>query len=599
MFKEAQVAFQNGDFQRAGELAARIPAADGNYHEAQYLCVFSLYHSKGAEAALDRARKLVTSFPKMARAHNLLATILFETGLHDEAEKSCRRAAELAPRSVEIRQNLGVILDHNGWQAESQHVLMTVVRNGGKLNRKGILTLLRNTLLLGDTKTARGIIDQVRRNNPGDAEFMNFAARIEFLDGQIDTGENLLNQAIKADPMSPDILTDLGYVAMSSGDNAASSNFFHQALEIEPGHSTANFFLTYMGGDAISAGENDDRDERLKNIRTGIAKPTTPYLKKVELGFAAGKILDSLKRYDDAFEYYDHASKMVWDRLPSGAANYLPVFERVKKVFNEDLMAKFSATDKTRGDQMIFIVGMPRSGTTLLEQTLSGCHNIDAGGENGDIERLAQFIARNYGKGREFPEVVEGFSTAEVDAVAGEFMSQFNRSVEAGRVRTNKDMRLFLHVGLIAMLFPGAKIIHSRRNPLDTCLSAYFQFFKMYSMQFTYDLSVLGGYYRAYDNIMDHWRAVSPVEILDVDYENMVADHETEARRIVEFCDLEWNDACLNFQESKKMVKTASIWQVRQGIYQSSTERWRRYEKFLGPLIESLGNLAPTAGAVR
>jgi len=596
VFEEVQKAFQGGDYARAHELASKVPATDKLYPNARLLAALSTLRLGDIEAVLGEAERLTADFPKMAQAHNLLASVLFDCGRHDEAENACRRAAELSPGEPEVMQNLAVILDHNGWQAEAQHTLMLLTRRGGKLNRKAMLVLLRNTILLGDTRMARDIIAQARTGNPDDVELLNLAARVEFTEGRVDEGAELLKQALKVDPKSPDVLTDLGYLEMSAGDNAASSRYLREALKIDPSHSTAHFFFTHMGDGAKSSSKNDDREKRLANIREGLGNPSIPYLKKVDLGFAAGKILESLKNYDEAFEAYDRANKMVWDRLPPGAASFEPVFERVKSVFTKEFMAKLSPDDRTRGERMIFIVGMPRSGTTLLEQTLSGCSNVDGGGENGDIERLAQYIGGKNSNGHEFPEAVQGLSSAEVDAVAGEFLTQFDKGVPEGRVRTNKDMRLFMHMGLIATLFPGAKIIHSRRNPLDTCLSAYFQFFKMYRLQFTYNLGVLGGYYRAYVDIMDHWRKALPVEILDVDYENMVVDHEGEARRMIDFCGLEWNDDCLNFQQSKKMVKTASIWQVRQGIYQSSTERWRRYEKHLNPLIESLGDLVPESG---
>ena len=159
-------------------------------------------------------------------------------------------------------------------------------------------------------------------------------------------------------------------------------------------------------------------------------------------------------------------------------------------------------------------------------------------------------------------------------------------SPDAKRV-TDKMPMNFQNLGLIALLFPNATFIHCRRDPIDTCLSCYFQRFGRH-LDFSYSLENLAAYYRGYRQLMDHWRRTLPVKMLEVDYEETVADQEAVSRRLVAYCGLEWDDRCLQFHKTERAIRTASVWQARQPIYKSSVERWRRYEKFLGPLIDAL-----------
>jgi len=596
MLVDAQNAYKSNDFQRAIDLASKIPITHKEFPNARYLRALAGVHVWDTETTLRELEVLTKNFPKAANAHGLYSSILFENDQSKEAELSARRAVELAPRNPDLLKNLGLILDHNGWQAEARIVLSNALSFGGRLDRKAFVALLRNSVLAGDAQSTRPAAKKAMQEFPNDAEITNQVAHFEFGEGHVDLGESLLERAKMISPRSPDVLSSLGYLRMSAGETKQASEYLRTSLKENPYHGPSHFFLAHMGGSSPSGDEGDDRQSRLHNINQALPSPKISYLHKVNLGFAKGKLLESLKKYDQAFEAYDRANKMVWARMPPGAADVEQMFDRVKSVFNEEYFARNAVKDSSFGSRMIFIIGMPRSGTTLLEQTLTGCPNVDAGGENGDIDRFSQFIVQRFGNGAEFPEAMAHLSSSQNDLAAKDFMAQFDKSVAPGRVRTNKDMRLFLQIGLIATLFPGAKLVHSRRNPLDTCLSAYFQFFKMYRIQYSYDLVTLGKYYRAYARIMEHWKKLLPGRILDLSYEDMVSDQETQAQRVVDFCYLEWHDDCLNFHKSKNSVKTASIWQVRQKVYQTSKERWRRYEKHLAPLIESLGDLVSVDG---
>jgi hypothetical protein len=239
----------------------------------------------------------------------------------------------------------------------------------------------------------------------------------------------------------------------------------------------------------------------------------------------------------------------------------------------------------------IFVLGMPRSGTTLTEQIISSHPDVHGAGELPDLMAIAQRDVA--GTGAVFPNNIPALDLAGLGTWGADYVNGLQRRAPTAKRITDKMPVNFLAIGLIHMMLPNAKIIHVDRNPVDTCLSCFMQLFSSRQDQ-TYDLAELGRYYVDYARLMEHWRNVLPKgAFLDVQYEDIVADQETQARLMIAFCGLDWNDACIDFHKNKRPVRTASVSQVRQPIYKSSVERWRPYEKFLGPLLDALDDLAP------
>jgi hypothetical protein len=230
---------------------------------------------------------------------------------------------------------------------------------------------------------------------------------------------------------------------------------------------------------------------------------------------------------------------------------------------------------------------MPRSGTTLVEQILASHPAVFGAGELLRVGEIAQRLPSALGSRLDYPLCLADFSQQAADAAAQEYLDylQSLSGGEATRV-TDKMPGNFMHLGLIDLLFPGARIIHCMRDPLDTCLSCYSQNFNGH--EYTHDLSHLGHFYRDYQRIMQHWRGVVRVPVLEVQYEALVEDPEPGSRRLIEFCGLPWDDSCLRFYENKRTVVTASYDQVRRPIYKTSTERWRNYERHIDPLKAAL-----------
>jgi len=236
----------------------------------------------------------------------------------------------------------------------------------------------------------------------------------------------------------------------------------------------------------------------------------------------------------------------------------------------------------------ILIVGLPRSGSTLIEQILASHPDVEGTHELPDLGRVARSVGLGRDDRKAYPQVVPFLSDEELFDLGEEYLRRTERHRVGNRPRfTDKLPNNFVHVGFLQLILPNARVINAKRHPLDSCLGSFKQLFAR-GQPFTYDPFELAEFYLEYQRVMDHWHEVLPGKVLDVQYENVVDDLETEVHRILDYCELPWNDACLRFYETERAVKTASSEQVRKPIYSTSRQLWRRYEQHLGPMIEIL-----------
>jgi hypothetical protein len=238
----------------------------------------------------------------------------------------------------------------------------------------------------------------------------------------------------------------------------------------------------------------------------------------------------------------------------------------------------------------VFIVGMPRSGTSLVEQILASHPSVMGAGELRDIGRCAERLKTRLNSTEDYPACLVELDQETASELAEQYLERL-KSICTDEIRvTDKMPGNFLRLGLVAMLLPGARVIHCRRHPLDVCLSCYFQdFIRRSGLSYAFDLQNLGEYHTQYAKLMEHWRHVLPLRLLEVDYEQLVDEPEKMSRHLVEFCGLPWDPACLEYHKTQRNVWTASSWQVRQPIYTQSVGRWKHYETYLQPLKNALG----------
>jgi len=299
------------------------------------------------------------------------------------------------------------------------------------------------------------------------------------------------------------------------------------------------------------------------------------------LHFALGKAFMDIGDSDRAFAHLHAGNRMKRETIQYDPATTTAWLARVAAVFSPALLARLGGQGAP-GEMPVFVLGMPRSGTTLVEQILASHPAISGAGELAHIQNIAGGMAG-------FPEAAGQLNAGELRGLGQTYLDQVAGLAHGRRYLVDKMPVNFVYAGLIRLILPEARLIHCRRDPVDTCLSCYTKLFSA-EQPFSYDLGELGRFYGDYRRLMAHWRDCLPAtHFLEVDYEALIADVEGETRRMLAFLGLEWDERCRNFHQTSRTVRTASLNQVRRPVYASSAGRWRGHARHLGPLLEALG----------
>ena len=325
----------------------------------------------------------------------------------------------------------------------------------------------------------------------------------------------------------------------------------------------------------------------INRIRVFAERPGLDLTVRINMHFGLGKAFDDLGDQAEAMKHYDAGNRLKATTARLDRAGMIKQYDNLISRFTAEALERAGrqlARPIGPGDDFpIFIVGMPRSGTTLVEQVLSSHADVGAGGELGFWKDCLQ----------SWQAAGQSVEPAFVALAAEQYCAMLGRLAPGALRVTDKLPTNFERLWLIRLALPEARIIHCRRNPVDTCLSIYFTHFKE-GLDYAYDRGDLVFYYRQYERLMDHTRRLLPPDrFTEIDYENLIADREEETRRLVAFCGLDWDDACLSPDRNSRVVNTASRWQARQPVYATSVERWRRYEPWLGELRDLLPAATP------
>jgi hypothetical protein len=297
----------------------------------------------------------------------------------------------------------------------------------------------------------------------------------------------------------------------------------------------------------------------------------------VNLQFALGKAFEGQEDFDAAFHHYSTGNKLQRSMLDYSDAEREVTAQHIMTVFDRELLDQSTDTG-CQSDAPIFVLGMPRSGTTLTEQILASHSAVEAGGELKTLRSLASGVG--------FPMAFLATDSVDLKAAGEAYLAATGLS-DKGRF-TDKMPENYLLIGLIRLILPNARIINCRRTPADTCISCYCIKFGAGSILYSYDLQEIGLEYRRYQRVMEHWEDVMPGAIYNLNYEDLINDQEGETRRLLDYCDLPFESACLQFSKTKRIVDTASASQVRKGLYRTSAGRWKQYEKHIEPLLAVL-----------
>ncbi len=431
--------------------------------------------------------------------------------------------------------------------------------------------------LLGAAQVYSRLLQEDDRN----ADAWHLLGTVELGRGNFDAAETLIAKAMALQPDNAIFHHNLAYVlgAQSRSEEAEAS--YRRAIALDPDYAEAHFNLAQ----SVRA---QPGDPLIASVERLLAKPGLSASARCYLGFAAGKVYDDLGDHDRAFRHFLAGNRAKGARPnPAYSSAYL---DRILETCRH---APLVGPPKPVAGQTdpVFIVGMPRSGTSLVEQVLASHPAVFGAGELPYIDRIAEALGSHCDGEAVYPECLSAVPEAVRAGFAATYRKESLAAAADAKLVTDKAPLNFRHLGLIALLFPGARIVHCRRDPLDTCLSCFFQNFAK-GQEYSFDLAELGRFYRAYRKMMAGWAEVLPIEVLDLDYEELVADLEGVGRRLLAYCGLDWHPDCARFFETRRPVLTASRVQVRRPLYSSSIGKWRRYAGHLRPLIEALGPYA-------
>jgi tetratricopeptide (TPR) repeat protein len=485
-------------------------------------CLATALHSLDSpEEAIDRYRAVLYLDPANAAAANNLGVLLRDRGDVTGAARAFRQALSAHPGYHDTMANYGELLQRAGYFTEARRYLLRATNDAPddmELQR----VLAQNEVYLGDVPAAAARLEELLQNRPDD----------------------------------PAVLTHLASIRLYQGRKMDAVALCTKALSIDRSNAPAHFYL--------AGAEHDlENPSRLRQIRRALKAPGISENDKALLYFAAADRLDGNGRYGEAFEWYRRGNEVRRRALAAQGVRYDRAdhdgfVDAVVALFGHNAFSKNG--QESLSTQPVFIVGMPRSGTSLVEQIISTHPKVGGGGELTLVGEEAGRLSATIGYPRQRPRPSD----------IQNFVARYTRKlseVGAGKERvTDKKPMNFLHLGLIAMAFPHARVIHCRRDRRDILLSCYSQNFAGPGQPFSYDLEDLEHYHAAYLRIMEHWREVLPLAIFDVDYETLVADQESESKRLLAFLGLDWDPACLEFYRNMRPVVTASHTQVRQPI---------------------------------
>lgn len=404
---------------------------------------------------------------------------------------------------------------------------------------------------------------------------------LQFSRGHLKECLDTYRQGVSVLPESADLQMGMGQILEDLGDKAAAEWQFRLALKLRPGWAIPiEALLTLLRKEAL--------DADLDAARAVMADPLRPPADHSNAGFGLGKALDARGDYDGAFDAWNQANAAR--RRQVGSYDREGLIKRVDRLITQFSRA-FMEARRTWGHpspRPVFVLGMPRSGTTLVEQILSAHPDVHGYGELTDLGRIAKEMPQRIGSVQRWPEVAGALHPETVRAAANDYLNSLQERYATSAARlVDKAPTNFFHIGLIAMLFPKAVIVWCRRDPRDICTSIYSENFGLSQKQAT-DLADIGFFYRQHRRLMGHWMEVAGTQIYPCRYEALIADPEGQSRNLLKAVGLPWDDRCLRFHEGDRPVLTPSRWQVRTPIYSGAIGRWRRYEKHLAPLLKVL-----------
>ncbi|HUG03997.1 MAG TPA: sulfotransferase [Steroidobacteraceae bacterium] len=574
-----------GRFDEAIERLRKALELDSKLQSAQLTLVHALTESGRADQADEMMQAYLRADP--ARQQISQAAEHHRAGRLEEAEAIYREILRRDPRNLEALRLLALIAMNAEHYGQAEQLLKRAVEIAPDFLAAWV-DLSRAQLERQDLPAAHASIERAAELSPHSANVRIHAANVQARSGLHDQAIETYRRAIELNPELPAGYLGLGNVLKTVGRQAEAIEAYRRATVLRPESSEAWWSLSNLKTFRFE-------DSEIETMARQLEAPALTDESRVQFSFALAKASEDRSDYARAFEHYGRGN-----RRRRAMENYDPVQtevinDRIIQVFDAGLLARCAGRGHP-DPAPIFIVGLPRSGSTLIEQILASHSEVDATHELPEVGRLIQRMNRDRKDRVAYPEAVLDFDDEAWAAFGRSYIEQTRQYRRDAPRFIDKNPNNFANIGLLSLALPNARFINTRRHPLDTCLSCYKQLFAR-GQPFTYDLVELGEYYLQYVRMMAHWHAVLPGRVLDVHYEAVVADQVGETRRLLEFCGLPWEDACLRYYETERAIRTASSEQVRRPIYTDSVGLWRNYRLELAELIEILQPVLPRGGS--
>lgn len=590
ILKQADRAFKSKDYNLANELYKRILIRVPNHTTAKNKLqkikkltkdntpeiekvkvnvIITALKNGNYKRAIDLATSLITEDPLNPLLQNIIGISHINLGNPKNAIPYFKKALNLKNNYNEARANLGsalLLLGHADEAiVELNQSLIENPKNSKAWHSLG--NAKRNKLLYVEAQLA---FEKALELNPNYINALNSLGVLLSKSGKEDQAIKIFKKGLKLDPEDSSLLTSYGFALSEVGEIEKAEKLIRKAIAIDPNLSEAYRSLSIIH-------RFEKSDPLIIDMKKKLQTVTANIYDKIHIGFALGKGMHDLGEYSMAFSAYEIANKARRSELLYDSKENSNSIEHIKTKYSNKNQI-ISIKNNPKDINPIFIVGMNRSGTTLVEQILSSHSSVTGAGELPYINKVGLDSLKNN----------ISWTKTELSHAYQEYSKVLNGFAQNTKFVTDKAPVNFKWIGLIKNIFPDAKIVHLIRDPMDTCLSNYRNYFQSPGIKYAYDQVELAKFFTDYRNIMEFWYNLFPDQIYTCDYNLLTLNQEREMRALLNYCELSWEPGVLKFEESTRIVKTASVAQVREGIYRTSIGSWKKYEKYLDPMYNTL-----------
>jgi len=536
---------------------------------------FSSGSIQACERVCMQIERLQQGNPDAANLRGILAA---RAEQFPQAEEYFVQAINAAPKRADFCRNLGSLFSSQKMQKDAAELYQRAYHLEPD-NREGILGLANALSYMDGLDRARELLESARKCWPDDEDVLQGLYFVYYKLNLFDLAGECIDRILQKNPEHKQALLAKAHLKLAGGDVAEAEAIARKVLEHDPENIQASI------GMGVLKKFTDPEDADIVTLKSTYESTEAGSGQRVSLCFTLARVMEGIGNYDEAFSYLREGNDIEHALKHYDSNAELEHLQEIMRHYTPEVLQKNSGIED---ETPVFILGMPRCGSTLTEQILAAHHQVSSRGEccffETELEKMHS---------PDSPLTLErmaALDSQQWQTIGEGFLEQLKEGSPNALRITDKTLPNFRFIGAIHCALPKAKIIHVRRNPIDNCLAIYKVNLGGKLHDYGYTLGGLGYYYRMYQRLMQHWREVLPEGVMyELDYEKLVTNQEEETRKLLAYCGLPWDDACLQFDKVKNVVQTASIAQVRRGIYTDAVARWKRYEKHLQPLIRILG----------